>query len=316
MDKFTTREIAQINDIDIYTKEMNLGGRLNDLIPAMGTPVNGADAKASLSISGVVVDGEQVIVGGDVYQFSAASGVVVMPEGVIPVDIESYTTASTVTLTIAVQPSSGDTMTIAGKEYTFVPVGTANADGEISIESDLATAKAAIIEAINGLDEHNLPNQYVTIGDFSTDDAVITAIVGGTVGDDLAVEETFTGATNVFSAIKLGSGVDCSAANAVTALVAAVTADDTQGISAADGTGNVVDFTVDVAGVAGNNIEVSTVMTNGTFGVGVTNFAGGADGTVGKAGQMMIDATYFYVCIANNDVSGKNWRRLTLGAAF
>ena len=93
---------------------------------------------------------------------------------------------------------------------------------------------------------------------FSADDCVITALVGGAAGDLIATTETFTAVTNVFAAATLGNGADCLAADAVTAIVAAVTASDVKGVGAVDGTGNTVVLTADVAGAHGNAIPVAT----------------------------------------------------------
>ena len=59
-------------------------------------------------------------------------------------------TASSGTLTIAEQPTAGDTMTIGGKTFIFVSEGTADADTEIPIGTDLPTTQANIVAAING----------------------------------------------------------------------------------------------------------------------------------------------------------------------
>jgi len=55
-------------------------------------------------------------------------------------------------------------------------------------------------------------------------------------------------------------------------------------------------------------------MANGSF--GAAHLAGGVNGTVGAAGAMLYDTSYLYVASAANLVSGKNWRRITLGSAY
>ena len=81
-------------------------------------------------------------------------------------------------MTLAAQPTSGDTFTLGEKVYTFVPEGTANADGEVGIGADLAGAQANVVAAINGSDGHNTAHSTVSIAAFAANDAVITALYG------------------------------------------------------------------------------------------------------------------------------------------
>ena len=316
MNNLTIAQQEKLNNTNMVSREVKLGELLQDLIEIVseGTPVNAVAATETLTISGVVVDGETVTIGDDVYEFTADAAQSTTNPANFVVDIETYTTKSSGTLTVDTQPSSGDTMTIGEKVYTFVPDGTANADGEISIGTDLATAQANIVAAINGDDGFNEPHTLVSAGDFASDDVTITALVGGVAGDEIATTETFTAGTNVFAAAVLGSGADCTAPNAVTALVAAITASDTQGVGAADGAGDTVVLTADVKGVAGNDIDVAETMANGAF--VATALAGGVDGTVGAMNQVKLDDTYLYVCVADNGISDANWRRITLGSAY
>lgn len=117
---------------------------------------------------------------------------------------------ATVVLTIAAQPTAGDTMTIAGKRYTFVANGQDDLEGEVTIGTDLATAKTAIIAAIKGTDGHNTENEYITCGTFSTNDLTITAKVAGALANSYGTTETFTNVGNIFSHPHLTSGVDGS----------------------------------------------------------------------------------------------------------
>jgi hypothetical protein len=324
MTELTAKQIEYLNGLNDKCEDMEFGNIVAELITkaneatgiTVGTPVNAVNATKTLTISGVVVDGEKVTIGSDVYEFAADAAQTVSAEGNIPVDIEANTTKSSGTLTLATQPTSGDTMTIGGKVYTFVPVGTDTADGEISVGTDLATAKANVIASINGVDGISEPNEFVSISEFTVNDATITALAGGVAGDAIATTETFAAPGNIFGAGTLSGGADCSATNAVTALVAAITASDTEGVGAEDGAGDTVVLTADVAGVSGNSITISETMTNGAFAGGATTLSGGVDGTVGTLNQRMMDTSYEYRCIAANTISGKNWRRISLGSAY
>lgn len=326
MNDLTTEQKKALNDLSAQRNKSVLLGdlfqRLIDAVPAGGTPRNAVNAVMDLTLTGVVKDGETVTVnnplsvGSDVYEFLTDAAQTKTAPTNIAVNVEANTTKATGTLTIDTQPTAGDKMTIGTRVYTFVPVGTDTADREITVGTDLATAQAAIVAAINGTDDHNIPHPLVRAGNFAVNASTITALIGGTAGNAIATTETFTAVTNVFGDVVLALGTDCPAADAITALVAAVTASDTQGVGATDENGDVVRFTADVAGVAGNAIVVGETLSNATFTGGATTLAGGANGTVGTLDQPLIDGDYLYVCVADNSISGKNWRRISLGAAF
>ncbi|NLD46415.1 MAG: hypothetical protein GX660_04350, partial [Clostridiaceae bacterium] len=173
MNKFSKRQEHEINNISNPTQEAKLGTKLNEIIALLnatapkgitpGTPVNAAAANTTLTISGPVADGETVVIGDDIYEFVANANGETSSPLYFPVDIFKYTTQSAGTLKVDIQPIAGDTMTIGGKEYIFVPDGTANADGEISIGTDIDTAQANIVAAINGAEgSFNTPNAKVS----------------------------------------------------------------------------------------------------------------------------------------------------------
>lgn len=318
MNQLTATEQKVLNNVSqVRALDVKLGDILAALIDTTiesGTPVNAANATATLEISGVAVDGETVTIGEDVYEFVADEDLSVTNAGNIPVDISANVVQSTGTLTMDTQPTSGDTVTIGSKTYIFVPLTTDTADGEVSIGDDLAGAKANLVGAILGVDNLNTPNPDVTVTGFVLDDLEIVAKVGGVIGDSIVTTETFTAATNIFAAGVLSGGVDCLAADAVTRLVAAITADDTQGVTATDGAGNTVVLTA--PGDAGNDIGVSTDMANGAFSGAAIALAGGIDGTLADGFKLFIDDTYLYVCLDGNTAAEKNWRRISLGAAY
>lgn len=356
MENFTAHEIKHINDINTKTEDMELGTKLQTMVTELttaqgdidvielalpilrsdldavmgdfpflveGTPTNAKAASKTLTISGVVIDGETVtinnpaVAGTDVYEFLTDVAQTKTSEANIAVNIEASAVKAFGTLTVDTQPTSADTMTIGSKVFTFVPNGTDTADGEISVGTDLASAKAAIVAAINGTDVFNDPHPLVTAAAFGVADAcVITALVGGTVGNTIVTTETFDASTNIFAAGVLGSGANCSAANAVTALVSAIEANDSQDVGSADGAGDTVVLTADDVGVAGNSIIIAEAMANGAFAGGATLLSGGQAGTVGLKGETKIDSSYLYKCIENNTITDDHWRRISLGSAY
>jgi hypothetical protein len=326
MNNLTVTERKVLNNASqVLNLDVNLGDKIRDIINNLakfGTPVNAIAATKTLTISGVVVHGETVtihnpkVLVGDVYEFLGDAAQTKSAPGNIAVDVSAKMTKSTINLTIDTQPTAGDKMTIGSKTYTFVPLGTDNSNGEISVGSDLTTAQAAIVAAVNGTDGFNVPNAFARLGAFAANVSAVTALIGGVVGDGIVTTETFTTETNVFSGATLAGGADCLAADAVTALVAAITASDTQGVGAADGVGDTVDLTADVAGISGNDIEIGETMTNGAFTGDAVKLSGGVDGTESTDINVMVDNTYLYVCVAANTVSGRNWRRIALGEVF
>jgi hypothetical protein len=124
--------------------------------------------------------------------------------------------------------------------------------------------------------------------------AIATLTISGNVADGEVVvigSETYEIDTN--GSVNAGNiRVDVSvggvgAANAVTKLVAAITANSTI-VDAFDGIGNVVDIQAKNVGTEGNDINVSKVMTNGSFGAGVTKLSGGLYATPSKTSKCFI----------------------------
>ena len=326
MNILTTTEKKVLNNMS-QTRDLSvlLGDKLQAVIDAVGvdgTPVNAVAAAMTLAVTGVVIDGETVTInnpavsGTDVYEFVTDAAKTKTAATNIAVDIAASATKASGTLTMDTQPTSGDTITIGETTFIFVPAGTANAEGEVSRGANLAGAQAALVAAINGTDGINEGVPGVSAAAFAANACVITALVGGTAGNSIATTETFTAASNVFAAATLGSGADCTAANAITALVAEMTASDTQGVGAADGTGDTVDLTADVAGVVGNNIVIAETMANGAFTGGATKLAGGVDGTVSAGTKFMVDEDYLYVSLGANTTADANWRRISVGDAY
>jgi|WetSurMetagenome_2_1015567.scaffolds.fasta_scaffold87746_2 hypothetical protein len=321
----------QIDYLDHFAHKdlVELGTVLDELQTAYGAissqaaPVNAVAATKSLAITGVVLDGDTVsfnnplIVGADVYEFCADEELTVTSPNNIPVDITDHATKASGTLTMPTsKPTADDTMTIGTKVYTFVTDDTAAEDGEINIGTNLTEGQDNIVAAINGTDGVNDPHPLVSAAAFNANVCTITALVGGTAGNSIATTESFTAVGNVFGAGTLESGTDCSAANAITHLVAEITAEDTQGVGAVDGAGDTIDLTADTAGIAGNNIALAETLTNGAFAGAATKLSGGVDGTIGLLHEMRSDNSYIYVCIGNNTVAGANWRRFSIGSVY
>ena len=318
--ELTSVERRVLNNVSM---EQNANVKLGEIISEIldnvqpGTPVNAADATAVLELSGTVEHGETLRVNDtDIFEFTARQDGQAWGAH-FPVPIFSKTTRATGTLTLAAQPTAGDKIKIGKKTYTFVPIFTDTADGEVSIGEDLADAQYYLSNAING-DGLSEPNESVTMSEFVENVATITAIVGGAIGNSIETTGTFTSPANLFGGATLELGVSCPAADAIAALVTAVNNNGTFGVSAIAGTGeDAGTITLSAGGSAGNGLELYSDMVNGTFSSEDTMMlTGGADGTISNSIQLMVDEDYLYVCTAPNTIAGKNWRRISLGAAY
>jgi hypothetical protein len=126
-----------------------------------------------------------------------------------------------------------------------------------------------------------------------------TVTIGGDVYEFDTDEKVEAG--NILVDISGGA----TAPDAVTALVAAITASDTQGVGGADGEDDTVVLTAATAGAAANAIATTADCENANF--TKSTLEGGADGTVGAKGQIMVDASKIYVSTDVSTVSVSHW---------
>lgn len=111
---------------------------------------------------------------------------------------------ATGSLTVAVQPTAGDTLTIGDETFTFVASSTQ--EFEIEIGVDLGTTQSNIEDVIDGTDTYHSTNYWVTASAFSSNVSTLTAVKGGTGGNGIALSETFTSGSNVVAS--MSGGVD------------------------------------------------------------------------------------------------------------
>lgn len=252
------------------------------------SPAIGVNATETLTLTGVVIDGETITIHGRVYEFDT-DGVTTGP---VAIDISAHATASQGTLTVGTQPTVGDQMVVGSRAYTFVPEVAADAPGEIGIGADLAAAKVNIVAAINGTDGFNVVDPDVTAAAFVSDDCVITAKVPGTLGDAIVTTETFTAVGNVFDAATLGTttaGVDATAALTDGEIISAVNGDTEAIVTAAQGAGTTVDITANSIGTWYNTVILADSMANGSWGAGT--MSGGAESNPGEVDIDLTDAS-------------------------
>jgi hypothetical protein len=249
VNNLTNKEKNRLNRINEYTRQMGFGEKIDYLIKnsgetlKSGTPVNAVNALATLTVTGAVFDSETVTVGTEVYEFLADVALTKTAPSNIAVDINTHTAKSTGSLTVALQPIVGDLFTIGGgisgeaneRVYTFIANGETPVVGQIALGTDLAATKLAIVDAINGDDDVNLPHPLVTASAFNVNVCTITALIGGAAGNSIPTTSTFDDTNSKFGAATLGSGGSCTAGNGIIALVAAVTANAESAFTAVDG---------------------------------------------------------------------------------
>lgn len=119
---------------------------------------------------------------------------------------ESNNLPSSATLSMATNPTNGDTISLLGETYTFVTSGTASNPGDISLGASAAATQANVVLALTRTgtegastyialsqdDDTNASNARLSITAFSSDVATVSA------NDRLDVAETFTAGGNVF----------------------------------------------------------------------------------------------------------------------
>ncbi|MDD4779003.1 MAG: hypothetical protein PHT02_00170 [Tissierellia bacterium] len=229
------------------------------------TPLAGVKASGTLTISGVVSDTQTVTIGTNVYEFDIDN---TYTAGRIQVNVADLRNQATSTLTFTDIPIVTETVTVGSGDdaevYEFVA-----AAGDVADPANIPVVLGATLTADNAvtkLAEAISANSALVDATFSTEDdtVIIVADVRGTAGNSIATTETCTNAS--WTGETLAGGLDTiTASNAVTALVASITANDAY-VTAADGANDTVVVTYKWVGTDGNAIATTETMANGAFG--------------------------------------------------
>lgn len=142
-----------------------------------------------------------------------------------------------------------------------------------------------------------------------------------TFGDVVADAQTVTIGTEVYEfktsgnastgKIKVDVSGGVTAPAAVTALVAAITANSTL-VNAVDGEGDTVVVTAKIVGTSGNDITIATTCANASWGEKVTKLANGQFGTPCSQKDVIVrDDDYYYWCEKEGGKSTVVWKRFT-----
>lgn len=190
--------------------------------------------------------------------------------------------------------------------------------------TDLTKEQVAALAAV----EIRLHEQLKELGSPGAAVNAVEAAVNLTIGAIGTVGDTFTIGNKVFTVVanatadadgEVNAGTD--KATFQTAVKAAINGTDGYNVAHTQvlcGTiaGDVYPITAKIAGTAAHSILVSETFTSPSNLFSHDHLDAGVDGTIGVAGQTKVDATYLYVCSADNTVADKNWRRISLGSAY
>jgi len=302
-----------------------------------GTPVNAVAAAQTLTLTGVIVpgshaesvvtsdatnvsDAETLTIGSTVYRFKdtmlAAYDVKIGASAAATLDnlkaainasgtagVEYFT--GTLAHPTVVATTNADT---TQKVVARVPGTAANASATTETSAHLSWADTTLGGG-TGASNPGVAPETVTI------DSVVYSFVD-------VLSETNAPAAAIANQVLFGA----SSAEALDNLKVAINAGATAGTNystgtvvhptvtadANDNTSQVV--TAKVKGTAAHSIATTETLTNGAWGAGV--LAAGVNGTVGKANEILADATYLYHAVAANTVADTNWRRISLGSAY
>jgi len=133
------------------------------------------------------------------------------------------------------------------------------------------------------------------------------------------VTYTFVASPAAAGDVAIGAAVANSQENLVTAINDGDSFNDPHPlVTVADFSTNDMVITANSSGTAGNDIattETFDAAGNVFDATKLGTTTAGVNGTDGEIGDMLIDDTYLYICVAKREDAG-NWRRITLGNAY
>jgi phage tail sheath protein FI len=134
-------------------------------------------------------------------------------DGVATRPLTAYTGPAVGVLTLAEQPTAGDTMTVDAKQYTFVGTLDNTADGQILIGASLGITRERVADVFDlrgtGATDYSSATtahpSVVAAEEFSGSQLRLTARVPGDEGDDIATTSAFASTDNRFDDTTLGT---------------------------------------------------------------------------------------------------------------
>lgn len=253
-----------------------------------GAPTNAKKSSGILTISGVVSDQQNVVIGDNTYEFDMDNN---LANGLaIQVDVADLRNQATGTLTFTGISVVEQTVTIGGTEVYEFCTETATGDNIAVVIGADTSADTAVTELADAI---NANSELVTaVADTDADTVVVTAIARGTAGNSITTTETCTNAS--FGGGTLSGGLaTITAANAVTALVAAIVANDNV-VTAVDGAGDTVVVTAKYVGTEYNSVGTTKTMTNGAWGAATLTGGGYATPCNASSAVIVVSNTIYF----------------------
>lgn len=183
-----------------------------------------AKATGVLTISSVVIDGETVTIGPDVYEFDTHTASTIT-SGRIRANISASAVKAQGTLRLDTIPTANDLFTIGARTYVCVASGAGDSAGEVSIGASLAAFEANLLAAIAGTDGFNSAHPTVTMAVGTPTAGTVTLTSDNT---NVANTETVTIGNKVYTfktaltptegEVLIGGSADASLLNLINAI--------------------------------------------------------------------------------------------------
>lgn len=323
--------------VDKLATTLDLSGvALSNLRIESGTPVNAVAATGTVTMTGVIVPGSHA------ESVLTSNATNVTDADTVTIGSTVYRFKDTMAAAYDVKIGADAATTLDNLKAAINGSGTAGVEwfaGTVAHPTVVATDNADTTQKVIARVPGTAANATATTKSAATLSWEDTTLGGGTGNSNPGVApETVTVDTVTYSFVDVLSETNGAAAIANQVLFGANTAAALDNLKLAINagatvgtnysTGTVVHPTVEattnsnteqtvaakVKGTAAESIATTSVLANGAW--GAVTLENGVDGTVGVARQVVLDASYLYVCTATNTVADTNWRKVDLGSAY
>lgn len=281
--------------------------------------VNGVASQGTLTVDTQVTAGNTMTIGDKTYTFTAAGEANADGE----IDLGASLAATQENIVNAINGIDGlndphPLVTAAAfvEDACVITARSTGATGDTIATTETFTAATNIFDA-------------TTLG---TTTAGVTAVKAAgtlTIAEPVVKADTFTIGDKLYTIVAAAEAendgdvpIGSSEANSKLAIVASINglddiSDPNPYVTAAAFSGDDCVLTAKVKGTTGNAIPLAETFASAEneFSEEMGETEEGVDGTVGKAGQMLVDSSYLYIAI--DDVPGydsANWKKITLAA--
>lgn len=237
-----------------------------------------SQATATFVCDGPVADGEVIVIGDERYEIDYDA---VVGEGNIIIPLANKAASATAIVNVTGPGLDGETLSINGVTFALDVDGSVmSGQKRVDISSDqtasaVVTAMKIVINAT--------PEAGVTAIDGDGDTIVLTAIVRGAIGNEIALSLSDKFPGNIQGdQTTLSNGSDATAADACAAFKVSYDTISKYDMTVTDNLDGSFTITASAGGEqdgSAGNLPVSTTCANGSWGEGVTHMTGGGDAT-------------------------------------